>query len=236
MPPAPGRSAVMGEERADVRQHLFHGAHDGGKLNGSVEVRLHPESREGYPGEKVRLTAVLVNAKAGHKIPTGSVEDRIVWLHVEATDASGQRYHLPVDPKGFEGEAYTIASGSTLAYQDIGDIKGIEGFKGLPRDGDVPDGDRIFRMPYLDPQGRMTIQQWNTKSQGADYRIGPRETKVETFTWALPDDIAPGRVQVSAQLNYQRLVQPVADFLDVPADETEIEVINLASTWFEVYD
>lgn len=82
----------------------------------------------------------------------------------------------------------------------------------------------------------MTMQQWNTKSLGADYRIGPRETKVETFTWTLPEDIAPGRVEVRARLNYQRLVQPVAEFLEVPADETVIEVINTASTWFEVYE
>lgn len=40
------------------------------------------------------------------------------------------------------------------------------------RDG-IPVGDRIFRKPYFDPQGRMTIQQWNTASQGVDYRLGP---------------------------------------------------------------
>jgi len=77
----------------------------------------------------------------------------VVWLHVEATDSAGHSFQLPVDAKGFEGEAYTIASADALAYQDIGDIQGIEGFKGLKRDGAVPAGDRIFRLPYLDPQG-----------------------------------------------------------------------------------
>jgi len=43
----------------------------------------------------------------------------------------------------------------------------------------VSGGHRIFRMPYFDPEGRMTIMQWNTAKQGVDYRIGPRETKVE---------------------------------------------------------
>ena len=65
-------------------------------------------------------------------------------------------------------------------------------FTGVQRDG-IPVGDRIFRMPYFDPQGRMTIQQWNTTVFGVDYRIGPRETKLETFTFALPDNAAPGR-------------------------------------------
>jgi len=236
MPPAPGRSAVMGETRADVRQHLFHGAHDPGKLNGVIEVRVHPESREALPGDKVQITAVLVNAKAGHKVPTGSVEDRIVWLHVEATDASGKRYHLPVDPKGFEGEAYTIASGSALAYQDIGDIKGLDGFPGLLRDGDVPEGDRIFRMPYLDPQGRMTIAQWNTAAFGPDYRLAPLQAVTESFTWTLPEEIPLGEVTVTARVYYSRLVSSVAEYLKVPAEEYEPVLLNEHATSFTIYD
>jgi hypothetical protein len=141
---------------------------------------------------------------------------------------------LPVDPKGFDGEEYTIAA-DVLAYQDMGIAKGDPDFPGVQRDG-VPIGDRIFRMPYFDPQGRMTIQQWNTKSQGVDYRIGPRETKIETFTWPLPDDIAPGRVTFAAVLNYKRLVEPVARYLNVPEDEWATIVINKADTWIEVYD
>jgi hypothetical protein len=217
-----------------VSQHLFHGAHDPGKVGGSVELRMHPEERELLYDGTVALKVQLFNAKAGHKIPTGSVEDRIVWLHVTATDSEGKTWHLPVDAKGFEGEHWTIAS-DELAYQDLGIALGNPDFAGLPRDG-VPVGDRIFRMPYLDPEGRMTIQQWYTKSFGPDYRIGPRETKIETFTWTLPDDVALGKVTFEAVLNYKLLVQPVAEFLEVPAEEYETVVINTASTWVEVYD
>ena len=39
-----------------------------------------------------------------------------------------------------------------------------------------------------------------------------------------------------AVLTYKRLVQSVADFLEVPADETEPVIINTASTWFEAYE
>ncbi|UCG52296.1 MAG: hypothetical protein JSW58_01720 [Candidatus Latescibacterota bacterium] len=233
MPKAPGRSAKMAEEGL-VAQHLFHGAHDPGKLAGAVEMRMHPAEREVDVRDPVVINVQLHNAKVGHKIPSGSVEDRIMWLHVIATDSDGKQYHLPVDRKGFDGEEYTIAA-DVLAYQDMGVPLDDTAFKGVQRDG-VPIGDRIFRMPYFDPQGRMTIMQWNTKSLGVDYRIGPRETKVETFTWELPDDIALGRVTFKAELNYQRLVQPVADFLEVPVDETEIVRINTASTWIEIYD
>jgi hypothetical protein len=52
----------------------------------------------------------------------------------------------------------------------------------------------------------------------------------------LPDDIAIGKITFKAQLNYQKLVKPVADFLGVPEDESEIVPVNAATTWVEVYD
>jgi len=235
MPPAAGNNAPgMGVDRPDVRQHLFHGAHDTGKLNGSAEVRIHPDVRSSSPGEEIRLTATVVNAKAGHMIPSGSAEERVVWLHIEARDASGQSFHLKVDKKGFEGEELTIASASALAYQDIGDIKGLEGFAGLKRDGDVPEGDRIFRLPYLDPKGRMTVAQWNTASLGPDYRLAPLKAINETFTWKLPETVAEGRITVTATVWYSRLVSSVAEHLKVPKDEYAPIKINTHETYFDV--
>ena len=234
MPPAPGRSARMGEELPDVRQHLFHGAHDPGKLAGVIEVRIHPEYRDAEPGETVQLTAVLVNAKAGHKVPSGSAEERLLWLHVEAEDAAGNRYHLPVDRKGFAGEEMTIASADALAYQDIGEIKGIADFPGLIRDGEVPAGDRIFRLPYLDPQGRMTIAQWNTASFGPDYRLAPLQAVRETFTWTVPDAAEPGPMTVHATVYFSRLVSSVAEYLGVPEEEWQAVEINRHQTQLEI--
>ncbi|HOO98614.1 MAG TPA: NapC/NirT family cytochrome c [Bacteroidales bacterium] len=217
-------NAIMTRPYDDARLHLFHGGHDPGKVRGTIELRVEPDLREAEPGETIVFQVALFNQKTGHKFPTGSVEDRIAWLHVEATDAKGKVFHLKVDKKGFEGEEYTIA-GDYLAYQDMGVPLGIPDFKGVQRDG-VPEGDRIYRMPYFDPEGRMTMMQWNTASLGVDYRIGPRETKVEKFTFRLPFDIAPGEMTVKAVMNYQLLVKPVADLLKVPADESEIKLVN----------
>jgi hypothetical protein len=107
---AEGYTTSMGKKYPDARQHLFHGAHDPGKVKGTIELRIHPDIREVEPGEKVKFTIALFNQKTGHKFPTGSVEDRIVWMHVEAVDAKGKVYHLPVDKKDFEGEEYTIGT------------------------------------------------------------------------------------------------------------------------------
>jgi hypothetical protein len=235
MPVAAGRNAnTAKEEHPDVAQHLFHGAHDPGKVGGAIEVRMHPNDREFEPGDRCRITVQLFNGKCGHKVPSGSAEERQLWLRVEAVDSEGGTHHLPVDRKGFGGEEHTITSNEP-AYQDIGFMTGDPSFTGLPRDS-LPAGDRIFCLPYFDPQGRRTIAQWNTASQGVDYRIGPRETKIETFTWKIPEDMPIGRVVVRAKLSYRRLVKSVADYLDVPPDETAIIVVNRAETWVEVVD
>lgn len=235
MPPAPGRNAQLSEERDDIRQHLFHGAHSQSKLRGSVELRIHPDTREIEPGMPIVLKVQAFNHKVGHKIPSGSAEERQLWLTVIAYDADGKSYHLPVDKKGFPGEEYTISSKDAMAYQDIGEILNIADFPGLLRD-DLPyEGDRIFRLPYFDPKNRMTISQWNTASLGTDYRIGPRETKVESYTWELPDEIAEGKVRVEASIYYRKLVKSVGEFLEVPAEEMEAFLVNKSETWFEVY-
>jgi len=232
MPDAPAKTAKMGASYPDAKMHLFNGAHDPGKLLGVIEIRITPDVQQVVPGEPVVFTVTLYNQKTGHKFPTGSVEDRITWLHMEAVDEGGNIYHLPVDRKGFEGEQYTIAS-DTLAYQDMGVPLGISDFKGVRRE-DVPIGDRIFRMPYFDPQGRMTIMQWNTASLGVDYRIGPRETKIETYTFNLPYDITPGVLRVQAEMKYRLLVKPVGEYLEVPEEEYRAMTINKQQIEIEV--
>jgi len=186
------------------------------------------------PGGSITLEAVVANAKAGHMIPSGSAEERVVWLHVEAVDAVGRVHHLAVDRKGFGGEAYTIADPAALAYQDLGEIMDIEGFRGLLRDGNVPAGDRIYRMPYLDPKGRMTVAQWNTASFGPDYRLAPLEARTESFTWKLPEDMPAGPVTVTATVWYSRLVSSVAAFLDIPEEEWRPVKMGEYTTTFTV--
>ncbi len=229
---AKSATAEMGNVYDDAAMHLFHGAHDPGKVQGTIELRINPNIRNPLMGDIVEFTLALFNQKTGHKFPTGSVEDRIVWVHVEAVDADGNVYHLPVDKKGFEGEEWTIAA-DELAYQDMAVPLDDPDFKGVQRDG-VPVGDRIYRMPYFDPQGRMTIMQWNTASFGPDYRIGPRETKLETYTFEVPFDAAPGPMTVTAKMYYSRLVEPVAKLLNVPEEEYEPILVNSHSTTIEL--
>lgn len=221
MPRADGRLTDDGDVVEGVRRHTFHGVHFPEKLAGAVEVLVYPRSESVAAGGKIVFDATVMNAKAGHMIPSGSAEERVVWMHVEATDSKGRTYHLPVDRKGFDGEEWTIADDKAMAYQDIADIRGLSNFAGLSRDGDVPAGDRIYRMPYLDPKGRMTIAQWNTASFGPDYRLPPLQARGETFTWQVPANVAKGPVKVTATVYMTMVVSSVVDYMKTPASEKE---------------
>ena len=125
-----------------------------------------------------------------------------------------------MDPKGFKGEEYTIASDSAMAYFDIGEIKDIAGFPGLKRDGVVPAGDRIFRLPYFDPKGRMTIVPVEHRELRQRTTDSPRCRRARRrFTWKLPQDLPAGPVTVTARMWYSRLVASVAEYMKVPASE-----------------
>ncbi len=215
--------------RKDMAHHVFHGAHSVSKLKGAVELGIFSNKDKVRPGDKVKLTVTLFNSKVGHYIPSGSSEERMLWLEVWAVDATGKKWHIPVDRKGFKGEEYTIADPNALAYQAMGEIMGIKGFKGVKRDGDVPAGARIFRRPFFDPKGRMTICQWYTKENTlVDYRIGPRETKVETYTFRVPKD-AKGPITIQAKLYYSLVPSSVGKFLKLPESEYRPVLVNEAT-------
>jgi streptogramin lyase len=94
----------------------------------------------------------------------------------------------------------------------------------------VPAGDRIFRLPYFDEQGRMTIAQWNTAKLGTDYRLAPLSAVNETYAFTVPDDAAPGPITVTGTLWYSRLVSSVGEFLKVPAEEYAPVLVNRFET------
>ena len=230
-----GKSALGGKTREDIAHHVFHGAHFGNKLAGAVDIALYTRKKQLTPGSTMQVRVELFNGKVGHCIPSGSSEERMLWLEVKAIDAKGKIYYLSVKPKEFEGEEYTISDPGALAYQAMGEIMGIKGFKGVKRDGDLPKGIRIFRRPFFDPQGRMTICQWYTvKNTLVDYRIGPQETKTETYALRLPKDIATGKLTIKAILYYSLVPSSVGRFLNLPPSEYKPITVNTAQINVEV--
>ena len=227
---APGKSATAGKQRNDIAHHVFHGPHFKNKLAGAVDIALYTNRGEVTRGATTEIRAELFNGKVGHSIPSGSSEERMLWLEVKATDGKGHTFDLPLNKKGFAGEEYTIADSKAVAYNAMGEIMEVKGYKGISRDGNVPDGARIFRRPFFDPQGRMTICQWYTaENTQIDYRIGPLETKTETYILTVPKDFSGDIVTVVATLYYSLVPSSLGEFLELPAYSYEPRVVNSAT-------
>lgn len=99
----PGRAGSGAPKRDHISTHYFSGANVfvydifGDEENAELAVeRLQkaatfevtiPETAEA--GETVNMKISIINSGAGHKIPTGLIEARQIWLEVLVSDASG---------------------------------------------------------------------------------------------------------------------------------------------------
>ena len=226
VPPAPGKAATTGIERADVAQHLFQGAYSQNMLNGAAMLYIYPLAKEIHPGQPFEISVVVTNSRAGHRIPTGSAEERQLWLRLEVKDAGGKIYHVPASLAAGDSpeKSYSITTNKP-AYRDLGDMMGIKEFKGIARDS-LPEGDRLFRKVYLNPKGEETVAQWYTvNSEVFDNRLKPLEAVVEKYVWNVPDAMVKGNATISAILNYRRLPQSVADLVKIG----EVPILHVAT-------
>jgi hypothetical protein len=214
--PARGRASPMGPERSDVAQHLFMGGNSPEWMNGAAIIRIYPQAAEISRGSDLTFQIVVINQRAGHCIPTGSTEERQVWVHVEITDPEGNRHHVraPLARGDTADKQYSVAT-NRPAYQDLGDMMGMKDFKGISRDA-LPEGDRLYRKVFLNPKGEETIAQWFAKQTDVfDNRLRPLEARLEIYQWTVPKDSPKGKLTIEASLSYRRLPQSVADLVNI---------------------
>jgi len=232
-PPSPGKSAMNGKKHEDVAQHLFLGSYSQTWMNGAAVVAVYPSKSEITAGRTLKIQVAVTNHRAGHMIPTGSTEERQLWLHLEAKDAKGNVYYIkaPLAPGDAPNKSYSVST-NKLAYKDLGYIMGIRDFKGIPRDS-LPEGDRLFRKVFLNPQGEETIAQWYAaNTEVFDNRLRPLDAHLENYEWKVPTNVAKGKLVITADLSYRRLPQSVADLvgigevpiLDVAQDQVTIQI------------
>ena len=65
------RPVATGGPLRKGRQHLWRGGHDPDMVKQAVDIKVVAEPAEPKPGDKVHVTLTLINAGAGHKLPTG---------------------------------------------------------------------------------------------------------------------------------------------------------------------
>ena len=71
------------------RQHLWRGGHDPEMVKRAVAIQVKADTTSPKPGDRVSFTLTLVNAGAGHKIPTGD-PDRFFTVEFVVEDSQGR--------------------------------------------------------------------------------------------------------------------------------------------------
>lgn len=93
------RPVAIGGPTRRGRQHLWRGGHDPEMVKRAVDIKVVAEPAEPKPGEKVKVTLTLVNAGAGHKLPTGD-PDRHFTVEFSVEDENRQVLESQKDTMG----------------------------------------------------------------------------------------------------------------------------------------
>lgn len=81
------------------RRHLWRGGHDPEMIKQAVAVQVQTDPPDPKPGDQTRFILTLINAGAGHKIPTGD-PDRHFTVEFTVQDGQGKELAHQVDTMG----------------------------------------------------------------------------------------------------------------------------------------
>jgi hypothetical protein len=81
------------------RQHLWRGGHDPEQIKSALAVQLAADPPQPHPGQPMTFTLTLINAGAGHKLPTGD-PDRYFTVGFRVVDGTGRVVKEQADSMG----------------------------------------------------------------------------------------------------------------------------------------
>ena len=208
MQPMGGKPAKMGIQRPYNSDHWW-----GGGFNefvegaARVEIKLNPTAFKA--GEKIDFTVDVQAIATGHKFPTGSTEERDVWLRLSLVDENGKELlHIPVPENPNDpNDKYFITSNEKVAYPSHSTVS-----EPISRDA-LPAGDRIYHSSFIDNEGEFTFAQWFCV-KNIDNRLNPLEIRKENYSFTVPSNLN-GEIYLQAKLNYRRMPDSLADYLKI---------------------
>jgi hypothetical protein len=209
MQPMGGKPAKMGFVRPHNTDHWFGGGFEG-FVEGAAGVYIQDLPEELRPGQKSEFEILVKTLATGHKFPTGSVEERDVWLHVCLTNKAGEEVlHIPIPPNpGDPNDKYFITSNAKVAYPSHSTLS-----EPIARDGLI-EGNRLYHSAFLDSEGEFTYAQWLCVEE-IENRLDPLEERMESYQLSIPAYLEQGTYYLSAQLYYRRMPDPLADYFEI---------------------
>jgi len=208
MQPMAGKPAKMGPPRAENHDHWFGGGF-AEFVEGAAKVKIELNNKEISAGEQIDFKINIHSLATGHKFPTGSVEERDVWLHVTLVDKDlNEIAHIPIPKNPNEpNDKYFITSNEKVAYPSHSKLS-----KPIVRDA-LPEGDRLYHSAFLDDAGKFTYAQWFAAEE-IENRLDTQEIREENYTIKLPEN-TDDEIYILAVLNYRRMADSFADYLKI---------------------
>ncbi|RKY85757.1 hypothetical protein DRQ09_06860 [candidate division KSB1 bacterium] len=224
MQPMSGKPAKMGPLREENHNHWLGGGFTE-FVEGAAKINIFIGKTEVKPGEKFPFKVFVHDVATGHKFPTGSVEERDVWLHVTICDKNGkdiEHIRIPENPDN-PYDKYFITSNDKVAYPSHSKLS-----KPFERDA-LPEGDRIYHSAFIDSEGKFTYAQWFAVEE-IENRLEPLEVREEKYILTVPENVSDSIIYIKAVLNYRRMPDSFADFLEIdrrPAIEVSRDRVML---------
>jgi len=208
MQPMGGKPAKMGPLREHNTDHWFGGGF-AEFVEGAAAVYIQGEDFQVSAQEEVQFSVLVKTMATGHKFPTGSVEERDVWLHVSLNNQAGEELlHIPVPLNADDpNDKYFITSNAKVAYPSHSTLSDP-----IERDG-LTEGDRLYHSAFLDSKGEFTFAQWLCVEE-IENRLDPLEERMEYYRFTIPE-LDKGEYYLTAQLNYRRMPDPLADYFEI---------------------
>jgi len=227
-PPRQGKPAKMGPSRDDNSEHWFGGGFST-FVDGAAKVSIQIDKYEYNTNESIEFEVEVYDLATGHKFPTGSSEERDVWLHVGIYDEyNNELDHIKILPNPADpNDSYFITSNAKVAYPTHSKYS-------TPFERDcLVEGDRIYHSVFLDSDGNITYAQWYT-AQEIENRLEPLEKRLEHFRYKVPTSLSGKDIILRAVLSYRRMPDSYAKYLgidprptlEVGRDEVRVLVKN----------
>jgi hypothetical protein len=208
MQPMGGKPAKMGILRPHNTDHWFGGGFSG-FVEGAARVEIRLNEEPVIVGQQNEFSVSVQALATGHKFPTGSTEERDVWLRLTLMDEKDKELlHIPVMPDTSNPlDSYFITSNAKVAYPSHSQLS-----EPIERDA-LPEGDRLYHSVFLDSEGQMTFAQWFCVEE-IENRLNPLEIREEKYVFEMPSGYGED-VYLKASLYYRRMPDSLADFLNI---------------------
>jgi hypothetical protein len=182
----PGNTVVRAPKRPALYTHRFPGAHSKTQIveTGDIALYIETEKPSASPGDEIKITVYIDNSGTGHKMPSGSIQLRQLWLEVAAYDGDEK---IPIPAISMRDDRYDVTGNGPFDQEILGE--------------DIPRGTRIYRAIVVDNTDRQTLSTYNAVKVLFDNRLKAAELREETYYLKVPEYVKD-QIILRADLNY----------------------------------